>query len=298
MLALVPEAEIVAVTDPHAGRRDELAAQAGARAVDGVPELLELGVDAVYVCVPPFAHGRVEEQVAAAGAALFVEKPLGIGVEVAERVAAAVRTAGVASAVGHHWRYSDAVVRAREVLGERPVRLVVGSWLDKVPPVDWWGRRDGSGGQIVEQAVHVLDLARVLVGEVEQVHAIADPTPPNVAGADIDGTTVALLRFRRGAVGTVAATCQLGWKHRAGLEIYADALAVTVTEDRLEVHDGTVSTIERFDPDVARLAADQGFVATVLGRAGPCDGALVDYPEALRTHRLACAVAAAAGADR
>ena len=40
------------------------------------------------------------------------------------------------------------------------IRLVNGVWLDKVPPVAWWTRRDRSGGPVVEQAAHVVDLAR------------------------------------------------------------------------------------------------------------------------------------------
>jgi predicted dehydrogenase len=57
----------------------------------------------------------------------------------------------------------------------RTVRLVHGTWLDKVPPVAWWTDPTRSGGQVVEQAVHVLDLARVLVGEVREVTAAGGP---------------------------------------------------------------------------------------------------------------------------
>lgn len=288
-LAQLPDVELVAVTDLDADRRDRFATDTGARPVPDLTALLDTTPDAVYVCVPPFAHGAVEEAVVAAGAAMFVEKPLGLNTAVAERVAAAVRAAGVLTAVGHHWRYSTAVLRAQQVLDGRSVRLAVGTWLDRVPPVPWWSRRVGSGGQVVEQAVHILDLARLLVGEVREVCAFGNPVPPEEVGADIDGATAAALRFTSGAVATVAATCSLGWKHRACLEIYADGLALLLSEDGFQVRDERGSSEGRVDPDAAKLMADRAFVEAVLGRD---DGVLVDYPEALRTHRLACAVAA------
>ena len=80
--------------------------------------------------------------------------------------------------VGHHWRCAEPVARARELLAHRTVRLVSGTWWDKVPPVSWWLHQARSGGPVVEQAIHLLDLARVLVGEVEVVQASASGTVP------------------------------------------------------------------------------------------------------------------------
>jgi predicted dehydrogenase len=249
------------------------------------------------VCVPPYAHGLVEERLLAAGRALFVEKPIARDRAVAERIGRLAARAGVVTSVGHHWRYSPGVEWARGILRGRPVRLAMGVWLDKVPPVGWWARRGDSGGQVVEQAIHVLDLARLLVGEVTGVHAMADRAPPpGTVGSDVDGATVASLRFTGGAVGTLAATCRLSWKHRAGLEVYADGLAVTLAEDLVEVRDGTAGPrIRRVDPDLAKRAADRAFVDAVLGRA---DDVRTPYAEALRTHRLACAIAESADAGR
>jgi predicted dehydrogenase len=104
-------------------------------AVPGTGELLSAGVDAVYVCVPPFAHGPPDTAALSARIPLFVEKPLAATAETAERVGAQVAAAGVLTAVGHHWRYLKVVERARRLLDGREVRLVGGAWLDKVPPV-------------------------------------------------------------------------------------------------------------------------------------------------------------------
>jgi predicted dehydrogenase len=187
------------------------------------------------------------------------------------------------------------VERARELLAGRPVRLVTGVWLDKVPPVAWWPRTEKSGGPVVEQAAHVLDLARHLAGEVVEVCAYGNGTPPDVPDADVDGATAATLRFASGAVGTLAATCVLGWKERAGLEVYADGLAVRITETQMAVRDGDREYAMDTDPDAARVAVDRAFIDAVRGTG---DDVRVPYAEALGTHALALAVAESAATGR
>jgi predicted dehydrogenase len=273
----------------------KLAADYGARVFDGVRELLEAGPDAVYVCVPPFAHGEAEHLVISAGLPFFVEKPISIDHDSAAQIAAAITERNILTAVGHHWRYLVIVERARQLLAERPVRLLTGAWLDKVPPVAWWPHAERSGGPVVEQAAHVLDLARHLAGEVTEVWAAGNGTPPPVDGADVDGATAVALRFAGGAVGTLAATCVLGWKERAGLEIYADGLAVSITETALVVRDAGGTYTEESDPESARIAVDREFINAVRGVG---DDVRVPYAEALRTHHLALAVAESAATGR
>ena len=51
-------------------------------------------------------------------------------------------------------------IRAAAVLG------AAGNWVNASYAVPWWGRRELSGGPVNEQATHLVDLARHLVGEV------------------------------------------------------------------------------------------------------------------------------------
>ncbi|TFV57465.1 Gfo/Idh/MocA family oxidoreductase [Mycobacterium sp. PS03-16] len=297
-LAEIPDVDVAAVTDLASATAGAFAEATGAKRVPDLAALLDESPDAVYVCVPPHAHGPIEQRLAEAGVALFVEKPLGTDPDTAGRTAALIAERGVVSAVGHHWRYSAAIAMVREALHESDIRLAVGSWLDKVPPVAWWCRRDLSGGQIIEQAVHVLDLLRHLVGEVSEVSAYANAAPPAHPGADVDGATAATLRFTSGAVGTVAAACCLTWKHLAGIDIHADGVSVTVREDAVVAHTAEGPVHRDLDPDDAKRAADRAFVDAVLGRGAGPGGILVDYAEALRTHELACAIAASAQQSR
>ncbi|GIG89958.1 Gfo/Idh/MocA family protein [Plantactinospora endophytica] len=295
VLAGFDDVRIVGVTDVVAEAAARLAGTTEARVFADVPALLSADLDAVYVCVPPFAHGETEEAVLAAGAALFVEKPLALDRETATRIDRLVEQRGAVTAVGHYWRYLAAVDEARLILADRPARLVGGVWLDKVPPVGWWPRRDRSGGPIVEQAAHVLDLARYLVGEVTEVWAVGNGTPPDVDGADVDGATAAALRFATGAVGTLGTTCALGWKHRAGLEVYADGLALSVGEDGLLVRDADGERRMPGDLEQGRTSVDRAFVDAVRGIGADIR---VPYAEGLRTHLLALAVAESAVTGR
>ncbi len=293
-----PDVHLTGIADVVPRAAAALAADVGSRAFPGLDELLSAGVDAVYVCVPPFAHGPPETAVLSARLPLFVEKPLAATAETAERVGAQVAAAGVLTAVGHHWRYLTVVERARRLLDGRPVRLVGGAWLDKVPPVGWWPVRDRSGGPVIEQAAHVLDLARLLAGEVAEVFAMGDGRPPAVPGADVDGVTTATLRFRSGALGTLSTTCLLGWKQRAGLELIAEGLWLSVGEDGLVIREGSGDPAEELvaaDPAAARVAVDRAFVDAVRGIG---DDVRAPYAEALRTHRLACALASSAAAGQ
>lgn len=295
VLAGFDDVDLIGVTDVLPAAARSLAHDYDTQVFPDYVALLDAEPDAVYVCVPPFAHGPIEEAIIEAGRAMFVEKPLAADLATAERIGARVARRRTLTAVGHHWRYLPVVAQAQKLLAGKTLRLANGAWLDRVPPVAWWMRRDRSGGPVVEQTVHVLDLLRVLVGEVREVSAVADGTPPAVDQADIDAVTAATLRFTSGAVGTLAAACVLGWRHRAGLDIYADGLAVGISEDALVVRDSTGEHTVPGNPEDGRIAVDRAFVNAVRGID---DDIRAPYEEALRTHRLAWAVARSAAEHR
>ncbi len=294
-LAGLDGVRLVAVTDVDPGRAQTLADEHGARVSADVPALLEAHrPDAVWLCLPPFAHGEAEEAVLDAGVPFFVEKPLGTGLDEAERVAAAVESRGLVTGTGYHWRCMPGVERAAHVLGERPVRLVHGAWWDKVPPVGWWPRRELSGGQLVEQATHLVDTMRALVGEPTSVSALAAGVPGRDPGL-VDAATAATMRFDTGAVGTLAATSLLTWKQSASLTLLADGTAVEIDEARTVIRVG--SDVEVVPDDgVSKARVDAEFCAAV--RSGDPGAVRVPYPQALRTHRVGVALAEAARTGR
>jgi myo-inositol 2-dehydrogenase / D-chiro-inositol 1-dehydrogenase len=283
---------VVGVADPQAGRARQLADRAGARVYEGWEQLLDgEPLDALYVCVPPHRHGAVEEAAIELGLPLFVEKPLAADLATAERLATRIEKAGLLTSVGYHWRYLDTLERARELLAGAPARLVRAAWLDKAPRADWWARQDQSGGQTVEQATHLFDVARVLVGEVAGGSAVGSRSADGPG--DILDVCTAALRFDSGAVGSFSSSCLLPRGFRIGVELVAPGLGLWLTEHQLVVSDADGErTVDRRVAPVA--AEDRAFVAAVRGEG---EDVRTPYAEALRTHRLVTAVAAAAAGD-
>ena len=286
-LTTLPGVEVVGVADPQRERAEALAGRCGARVAEDVGGLLDLGLDGLYVGVPPHQHGEPEDLAIEAGVPVFLEKPLAHDLATAEEIGRRVAAAGLLVAVGYQWRYLDTLQTVRDRLADAPARLVLGSWLDTAPGTPWWADEAASGGQVVEQATHLLDVARVVAGEVELVRADAtrDPRGPGT----IAHASTSTVRFAGGAVGSFSATCLLAGGYRVALEVVAPGVAMRLTERDLTVADasGERTVAAAVDPV---LEADRAFVDAVRGGPSP----VVDYAEALRTHRLACGLAEAA----
>jgi predicted dehydrogenase len=288
------DVQIVGVVDPVAASAQSLADACGATVYSSTGAALDATrPDAAYICVPPFAHGEPEREVLVRGLPFFVEKPVAAGLEVAEEVGRLVAEAGVVTGTGYHWRCLETVEVARERLLGTPAMLASGYWLDKRPPVAWWGHRERSGGQVVEQLTHVLDLARALLGEAIEVYAAGVLRRIPEASAeealtrgDIDDATAATIRFESGTVATLAATSLLHAKHRAALHTFSEGLVLELTETSLTLDDGTTRAIVEPQED-PRVAVDREFLEAIRGER---EDTRSPYAEALRTHQLACAV--------
>jgi myo-inositol 2-dehydrogenase/D-chiro-inositol 1-dehydrogenase len=289
VLSRVADARVVAVADELEGRAVAAAEEAGASAYVGYADMLGAEtLDAVFVCVPPYAHGQLELDLVERGLPFFVEKPLAADAATAERVGAAVEASGLPTAVGYHWRYLDTVAHARELLAENPARLAVGRWWDTTPPPAWWGLHSQSGGQVVEQATHLLDLMRLLVGEPDGIAWAATRAPrPAYPEADIDDVTAVTLRFPTGSVASLSATCILAAPHAIGLTLLCEGMALDLSETELAVTTAAGTEVARAQVDPF-LEEDAGFLRAVRGEPG---GIRAPYAEALRTHRLTTAVA-------
>ncbi len=178
--------------------------------------------DAVFVCVPPFAHEGQEEEVVARGSHLYVAKPVALGLDYARRVLDAVRHAGVLASSGYMWRYNDINPRVAEALEGRPLGLVLGAYVNPLPGSPWWRVKAQSGGQMVEQTTHVFDLARLFAGEVETVSCLGTfGMLADVPGMATEDASVCNLRFASGAVGNIASSCAAERGGRVDIELIA-----------------------------------------------------------------------------
>ena len=292
VLRQMEDVRIAAFADPDFLRADALAAQLGAKAYRSHQDMLRMeSLDAVYICVPPFAHGEPEDDVIRADLPFFVEKPVSLDFDTANTIAAKIEDRGLITATGYHWRYLDTVEEARGLLTNNPARLVSGYWLDQTPPPKWWWRQSSSGGQVVEQATHIVDLARYTVGEIVEVFAQTGHAPrADFPDLDVATSTAVTVRFASGAVGNLSATCLLRWGHRIGLHLFADGLAIELSDREIMVDVGRGRPIRQAGEDPVFLE-DRDFIDAVkgLGNRIRCP-----YGEALKTHRAAVSIARSA----
>ena len=292
VLETFEDVAVVAVADPDFQRAEAAAARTGARAFAGHDAMLaETELDALWICLPPFAHGAPERAAIARGLPFFVEKPVSLDAELAIEIDEAVRRGGLLTAVGYHWRYLDTVDEARRLLQDNPAHLMSGYWIDQTPPPEWWWREDRSGGQVVEQATHVIDLARFLAGDVVEVFGmIAKRDREQFARLDVATASTATLRFASGAIANLSATCLLRWGHRIGLHVFADALAIELTDHDIMVDVGRGRPTRGAEGDPV-WREDRAFVDAVLGGENRIR---TPYAEAVQTHLVALAVARSA----
>ena len=301
VLAGFDDVKVVGIAARNSDTAAPLARAAGARVYPDYRTMLdEAELDAVFVCLPPYAGVEPGLAVADRGIALFAEKPLGLDEDGPGRIAASVRDHGLVSCVGYQWRYLEVVDRARELLHANPAQLVVGAWLGETPGPAWWIRKDQSGGQIVEQATHIFDLARYLVGEMAPTVAVGHRVPRAAyPGSDILDVTETSVRFASGAVGSFSTTSLLPGPHRVALDFVSDGMALTleVLNHRLVVRLGVEATTlappSTFDTPYERQ--NRAFIDAVQGKSNMIRS---PYDDALLTHRLTLAASRlAAGAD-
>lgn len=284
--------ELVGFADPDFDRAVASASRFGARAYQDFADLLNQGeLDAVYICIPPFAHGEPEHLAIEKGIPFFVEKPLSLDIDIAEQISREVDAAGLVTGVGYHWRYIDTVEEARRRLQERPAQLLSGYWLDATPPPQWWWHENQSGGQVVEQTTHIIDLARYLAGEVTQVFGLAGHLDrEEFPGLDVPTASTATLRFESGAIGNLASTCLLNWGHRVGLHVFGEGIALELTDHDIMVDVGAGRPVQHAQGDPV-WREDRDFIDAVRGEPNLIR---CPYGEALKTHRVALAISQSA----
>jgi predicted dehydrogenase len=168
----------------------------------------EVKLDIVYICLPPFAHKDEVDIAAEKGIHIFIEKPIALDMETANRMVKAVEKGKVKSQVGFMFRFGDAVEEVKEMLKSYgPVGLMMGRYMCNSLHSPWWRDKTKSGGQIVEQIIHIFDLIRYFMGEPETVFArwnnIFHRDVPDYTVEDVSGTVIT---FKDGGIATVSAT--------------------------------------------------------------------------------------------
>lgn len=245
--------------------------------------------DAVYICVPPMAHGAVEMSLVERGIPFFVEKPLAIETATIAPVRDQVVEKRLVTAVGYNWRYHDSVAKARELQQRATTGMALGYWMGGMPLTPpWWRRQNGSGGQFVEQATHLVDLVRYLCGEVEEVYAAFGRRHVHevVEGTDVADVGTVTMKVAGGIVATISNTCMLPRGHQTGLDLFTSAGVLEIRSTGLKAigRDRTTEYRNGADPYVLENAA---FLHAV--RTGDTSRIRSDYADAYRSFEITAA---------
>ncbi len=205
----VPGARLVVVADAARDRAEALAARHRCRALtDGEEAARFPEADAVIVSTPPNLHAPLALAALRAGKPVLVEKPLAATLDDARAIVAEAAARGLAVGAGFNIRHFLAFRRAHEILASGAI-----GELDHVRAVH--GHPGGSefghawihdasvtgGGTLVDNGIHILDLARWFLGEVVEAKGYATGGVWKFSGCE--DAAHALFRSADGKIATV-----------------------------------------------------------------------------------------------
>ena len=227
--ALGRDDRLVAVADTDLGRAEALARyHAGCEAGANWAALVSRkDVDAVVVATTNDMLAPVTEAALRAGKHVLVEKPAARSAAEIEPVVAAAREAfeksGVVVKVGFNHRFHPGFQKAREIfesgaLGEMIfVRARYGHGGRRGMEKEWRGDPTiAGGGEMLDQGVHLIDLARWFLGDFPHVTGHVSRYFWDWA---VEDNGFALLRTDKGQTAFLHASCT-EWKNLFSFEIY------------------------------------------------------------------------------
>jgi myo-inositol 2-dehydrogenase/D-chiro-inositol 1-dehydrogenase len=191
-------ARVAAVHDAHAASARRVADDLQVAVADRAADLLDSpDVDAVAICSSTDTHAGLIADAAAAGKAIFCEKPVSLELAELDRALAAVREAGVLFQIGFNRRFDPAHESVRDAVASGAVgepHLVRISSRDPAPPPPAYVKV--SGGIFLDMTIHDFDMARFVTGsEVVEVFArgAVRIRPDFADSGDVDTALVTLV---------------------------------------------------------------------------------------------------------
>jgi len=220
--------------------------------------LATVAADCVFIGVPPNAHGDtaspLELDCINANASIFIEKP--ISCTAPEKMMAfrddlcAHESKGTVLSVAYMFRYSKAIEEVKKLIEMfGPVKLVHMRYncaYSTSSKISWWDNTQ-SGGPIVEQATHFVDISRYLAGEINlnsiRAMSVKSTDPAGAlskvpvdegkipAGNQVPRVTTAMWKFESGAMGTLTHSVLLhGWTYDTQLEVSGDGYSIILKD--------------------------------------------------------------------
>jgi len=167
--------------------------------------------DMVFICVPPTSHGIIEFETIKRGIPFFAEKPIAIDLDLAVEIKYQVEKNKIIAASGFQCRYDNINDAAKKYIKNNRVLTVQASRVGGIPEVPWWRIKSVSGGQLVEQTIHQMDMLRYLLGsEPETVYSVASRgyiDQKECPGYFTDDLSTTLITFKNGVTATMLTGC-------------------------------------------------------------------------------------------
>jgi predicted dehydrogenase len=205
------------VWDHDAKRAERRAKDLGCPAVDDAAKIWsDPEVVGVVICSETQLHSKLVADAAKAKKHMFVEKPLGVNGAESREMASAIQKAGVLFTTGYFMRTDPKHIFLKDQIAKGAFGKItrirgsnchsgsLGGWFD----TEWRWMADpriAGVGAFGDLGTHSLDIMMWLLGDVESV--IADIRVVTGRYADCDETGEAMMKFKNGAIGTLAA----GW---------------------------------------------------------------------------------------
>lgn len=233
----LPGARLVAIADPKPGAATALAEHLGAPfATEDPAELIaHPDVEAVVIVSPARTHAEMVVAVAAAGKAIFCEKPMATTLADADRAISAAKSAGVPLQVGFNRRFDRGFRAAHELVasGELGTPQLLRSLtrdpgLNDPSPIPPWTI-------FLETLIHDFDALRYMNpgSEAVDVYAVADAlVRPDFKDRGLLDTSVVLIRFDNGAMATAEANFQAVYGYDVRGEVFGSNGMATAGEIR------------------------------------------------------------------
>jgi len=167
-------------------------------------------VDAVDICLPHNLHAPIAMKAAEAGKHVLCEKPIAASLEEADRMIEAAEQAGVVLMIAENVRFNPLFHKIRDLLQDgvigQPalIQMTRECYLTRSFLEDrrWFlDDKAAAGGIMMSGGIHDFETMRMLIGEVESVQALR--ARQRFLEMEGDDTSVALVRFRDGTVGTL-----------------------------------------------------------------------------------------------
>ena len=225
LAGLPPGSKLAVACDTNLARAEELVklAQTGRAVADFKQAVADPQVDAVIVAVINSALTEVSAAAIRAGKHVLVEKPAGISVKQIDELIALADRQGVCVRVGFNHRCHPAFRKAREiyesgVMGELMfVRARYGHGGRVGYDKEW--RADpklSGGGELIDQGIHLIDLAGWFLGDFTRVEGHAATYFWNMP---VDDNAFLSLQTARGQTAWLHVSCT-EWKNLFSFEIY------------------------------------------------------------------------------